>query len=999
MSVSPWWQALEIRPEIIDASGQIDDVQMSLGDAVYATGPRRPLYADADYFGQITHPTARMVDLLSGIAIRLGGGPAEYKNARALIRMGQGMGGGKSHAEIAAYHLGANPQAFLGTDIGRAVAVQVKEKLGHDLPANLNNPVVVVLDLDKATPGATKKEHDGPFARNLYERFLWRLFDGDANKFKDYREFWSDKDKIGEALESVDRPVLIIIDEIMDYVGNGLTGVNDPQLTAQDMGFLRALVDVVNDVPNVAMLVAMIDPEKDRISLAKDGKERQADLHSLLDRNGHTATVNEDTDFTAILRRRLFTNPPTPDLTHATADLYRPVMDDKGWAKTFDSLGASWVGQWASEVERSYPFHPQLMHLAEQEWAKHSGYQNVRATIRVFAATIYAWSSTAHSDGWAPWLIGPGDLPLWNSTVRESILGSGLISDSSLEQNYRSIMQGDITTLAEADVRGGQARLLDDKNTPPEPWGELNPRAHERAATMIAVTSLMPRGQGRRGASAAEIKVASSIPNLAYGVGDADGVLDRLTDINSDAAMAAVDKTSVKGQQPRFHINPETGPKVIYRQHRQAVTPQDRDDLIAITAQDIATTGPFKKKPFVDADRALATDEARRDIAVDTLLNAGVDDARTNRMIILDPSGFSLRNGMSEKTMEAVEAAMGLGAAAAPVEWASSAVFVVVNTQRRRAAREAASDYLAWRRTYESPELVGNDSGRSTAQDGMREADTHLKKNLKRAFQHILYLSQPTPESPRTVEEITLDEDALTALDGTVVWKELAAKQKVFLPGQFGSKALLHNLRDTDYDRPLAELRDAFYQTPRLPLLPNGEQDLRHAIFAAIQAGELRLVKADGPEVAVDSPDAINLSSQGFRLAKPAPVGACEVCGKPLSECGGQHDTVVCEVCGKADCDGHHPGMCLECGKPLTECAGHTPAKTTKSIKFTLAHDLTGSDRNGVQSVIGSLYSALMTDGSTFITGTVEIVTDSDSATRIEEAAETLGIQATTRDV
>lgn len=1001
--VTPWWDALQIRPEIIDASGQIDDVQMSLGDAVHATGARRPLYADADYFGQITHPTKRLVDLLAGIAIRLWGAPSEYKNARALIRMGQGMGGGKSHAEIGAYHLGAHPIDFFATDIGRAVGNQAKETLGRDLPADLNGPVVVVLDLDKATPGATKKELDGPFARSLYERFLWRLFSGDANQYNEYREFWSDKDKIGEALESLDRPVLIIIDEVMDYVGNGLTGVGDPQLTAQDMAFLRALADEVNDVPNVVMLIAMIDPEKDRISLSTDGKERQADLQALLDRNGHTATVNEDTDFTAILRRRLFSNAPgdakTKAIAIATAQAYDSVMSDRGWAKTFDAVGAAWVQNWTFEVERSYPFHPQLMHLAEQEWAKHSGYQNVRATIRVFAATVYAWSQRANDGDWAPSLIGPGDLPLWHATVRESILSSGLISDSSLEQNYRSIMQGDITTLFEADTRGGQARILDDTVTATEPWGHLNPRAHERAATMIAVSSLMPRGQGRRGASAAEIKVASSIPNIAYGVGDADGVLDRLTDLNSEAAMAAVDKTSVKGQQPRFHINPETGPKVIYRQHRQAITPKDRDDLIAVTAQDISTTGPFKKKPFVDADRSLATDEARRDAAVATLLNAGIDDARTNRMIILDPSGFSLRNGMSEMTMEAVQAALGLGDNKSPVEWASSAVFVVVNTQRRKAAREAAVDYLAWKRTFESPELLGNDSGRSSAHDGMREAEGHLKKNLKRAYQHILYLSQPTPDSARTLEEITLDEDALTALDGSVVWKELAAKQKAFLSGQFGSQALLFNLRDTDYDRPLAEIRDAFYQTPRLPLLPNGEQDLRGAIFSAIRTGDLRLVKADGTEVVVESPDSINLSSQGFRLAKPMAAMLCEICGKP--DCDGNHTPAVCEVCGKPDCDCNHPGMCLECGKSTTECTGHggVAIKTAQSVKFTLAHDLTGDDRTAVQNLIGSLYAALITDTSTFITGTTEIVTSSENATKIVEAAELLGIKPSTRDL
>jgi hypothetical protein len=35
--------------------------------------------------------------------------------------------------------------------------------------------------------------------------------------------------------------VLIIVDEVLDYVGNGLDGANQPELSAQDMAFLRAL--------------------------------------------------------------------------------------------------------------------------------------------------------------------------------------------------------------------------------------------------------------------------------------------------------------------------------------------------------------------------------------------------------------------------------------------------------------------------------------------------------------------------------------------------------------------------------------------------------------------------------------------------------------------------------------------------------------------------------------------------------------------------------------
>lgn len=93
----------------------------------------------------------------------------------------------------------------------------------------------------------------------------------------------------------------------------------------------------------------------------------------------------------------------------------------------------------------------------------------------------------------------------------------GLISDTSLEANDRSIIQGDITNTAGSGEAAGQARLLDETVDSGELWGSANPRAHERAATMIAVASLMPRGSGRRGTSEPEIKVASCPPSITYG--------------------------------------------------------------------------------------------------------------------------------------------------------------------------------------------------------------------------------------------------------------------------------------------------------------------------------------------------------------------------------------------------------------------------------------------------------------------------------------------------
>ena len=90
--VTPWWEVLKLRDEIVHASGSIDDVQMSLFQAVHGTVNDRPAYAEARYYGEITHPSPLFTDLMAKVAVRLGGGE-NYTRARALWRLDQAMGG------------------------------------------------------------------------------------------------------------------------------------------------------------------------------------------------------------------------------------------------------------------------------------------------------------------------------------------------------------------------------------------------------------------------------------------------------------------------------------------------------------------------------------------------------------------------------------------------------------------------------------------------------------------------------------------------------------------------------------------------------------------------------------------------------------------------------------------------------------------------------------------------------------------------------------------
>ncbi|MCZ1001153.1 DUF499 domain-containing protein [Streptomyces mirabilis] len=996
-SVTPWWKALKIRQEILNASGQIDDVQMSLFRAVHGTGTDRPPYADARYYGEITHPTERLIDLLTEIAVRIGAGD-DYLKARAVTRLDQGMGGGKSHACIGAFHLADNPESLLGTELGKRVAERAKAKVGRPLAGDLGRPHVVVLPCDNMTPAVGVQDLDGP-AISLHERFLWRLFSKDYSLFERYQPFWSDKHKIAEAIRAVNRPVLIIVDEVLDYIGNGLDGANKPDLAAQDMAFLRALLDVVNDVPHVAMLVVMIASDTDKTALSAVAQDRRDDLNSLLERNGMPATVTEVGDFADILRRRLFDAEPAAEVLAATAAIHEPVLEDTAWAKhVWDAIGADWRRRWSAEVAACYPFHPMLMSLAKEEWSKVTGFQRVRSTIRIFAATVYAQQQRGKAGEWVPALIGPGDLPLSDSAVREALLGSGLVEDERTIANYRSLAEIEVVN---HDASSGTARRQDLERSS-SLWSEANPRAAERAANFIFLASIVGTlrpGRGR-GASAPEVKAATSVPDINYTITDADSIVDDL--VNPSRGMSALDIIPGQGNNKpaRYFLSTRLTHRMLVNNIRRTITEAERDQVIAEVAQKLASSGPFRDLKFVPADPERS--------AADVLATAGLDTAYTSRLIVLDPEQYSLRNGMEKPTVEALTIALGLeqGVRRLPVQWASSAVYAVVNTQRRGLARGLAVEYLARQKALAAPEVQNDDELKATGTKELTTARQQLEKAIKRAYQHVVYLAQPDPDGERYLDQLTFDEDNFTSLDGTMVWKGLADRDKVFDAGQFGDRALLHNLRDQDYGKTLSDIRAAFYSAPRLPLLYAGDRDLQQAIYDAVSHGLVSIVDGAGTEVAVTAPGQVNLASTSLRLAKPQPK-TCLTCGELTHEgtCSASDGNDV-QHGGTTDSGTSVYASSIGAGGQVTAAAdsggGSTagPAKD-RQVAFSFTSNLLASSDNadGFAALFRTFYMALDERQISYLQGTIQLVLQGEAAEQIQQRLEELGIRATFKEI
>ncbi len=946
--VTPWWDALRLRQEVLDSEGSIDDVQMSLYQAAYGTGGERPLYAEPGYYGDITHPSPQFIDLMAKVAVRLGGGE-KYRAAPALTRLDQAMGGGKSHGLIGLYHLAEHPEALASTDVGSKALAEAAKIIGQAIPSDMGNSKVVILACDNMTAGQSVYDLDGP-AVSLYERFLWRLFSGDRALYDRYQPHYGDKAKIVDALKAVDRPILILVDEIMDYIRQ-LSDSQHHDLATKDMAFLRALLDSVNDVPHVAMVVVMIASDKDSMALDEDGQGRRAELDSLLVRNGKPATINDNADFAAILRRRLFEIAPPAEVLKATSELFKRSMTGPWKTKVFDALGQpAWVREWDEEVARCYPFHPQLIQLAEQEWAKLAGYQRVRSTIRIFAATVFTLAKRAHGGEWTPLLIGSGDLPLSNEAVREAVIGSGLISDTRTQANYRSLASADIVS---PDDEKGSARILDLARSGVL-YSEVNPRPAERGATCLFLCSVVgSRSGGKQGATEPEIKAAMFMPDKAFGLADADAVFAELKDVDGGGLASLEEIAGKGGQPPRLFMSTRQTLNMLFRGSRGTISDEERDEEVSKTAERLLSTGPFKAPVIVSAD----TSRSPREV----LATAGIDNARTARLVLLDSRQFSLLNGIDKDTREAIRSAMGIGPEKLPVQWASSAVFAVVNTQKRGVARGQALIYLAWDRVTGLDQVKSDDDLREKAADERQKARKNLETAVKRAYQHIAYLDLGSDAAgePRVDRTVTLEEENQTSLDGTTVWKKLVEAQKAFDEGKLSGTALVHNLRDDDYGRPLDEVRDLFWNSPRMPLLPKGDADLQRAIFEAIEEGKLLLLGADGTERLVAHPSEIGVGLSSLKLAKPVPIGVCPVCSGP------QHPGQPCPEIDPADRDALEkaaaaPGTTTS--GTQTDANGGEATSTTltppseRQFAFSLRTSLSDDEK---QETLYSLFTAL----------------------------------------
>jgi hypothetical protein len=198
----------------------------------------------------------------------------------------------------------------------------------------------------------------------------------------------------------------------------------------------------------------------------------------------------------------------------------------------------------------------------------------------------------------------------------------------------------------------------------------------------------------------------------------------------------------------------------------------------------------------------------------------------------------------------------------------------------------------------------------------------------------------------------------------------------------------VHNLNDSDYDRPLDEVRDLFWSTPRMPLLPGGDSDLQQAIFEALTAGTLRLLGADGLDRTVTRPGDIGVGQSGLRLARPKMTepATSEVVGPKAGAAGSEGDS------GRVRADGATDTAIRTGG---TGASAHE-----QEVAFSLMSSLTDdTKREAVRLLLRSLTNAVDEGKVSYAQIMIKVVIDSSTADTIREGACEAGANPTVRDI
>jgi hypothetical protein len=444
-ALPPWTQVAAPNRDIRDRRFDLGIFAIHLGEIAAESGSGQPEYADPETFFDLTYITRGLRSQLVQMMGRLSGRGA----GASVVQLDTTFGGGKTHTLLAMYHLAKYGYALKDRDDVRSLTNEARVEAPPQA-------AVAVLDGSYLSPTSARNTPEGLKIRTLWGEMAYQL--GGVPAYEVLRA--SDEAMsapgsrdIGEMLRIVGKPVLILIDELLDYATKAAAvKVGRGYLVEQVQSFIKALTQAVDPQPNALVVLTLTSSPQ---QIFGDAAKRIHDeltaqvygtFKTILERVQRTEVTAESTEIYEILRRRLFERVGTNEEHRRIADAYWKYYRESGSAFPQQVLDPTY----RDRIAQAYPFHPDLIDVLRDRWGTIQGFQKTRGVLRLLALVV---SNLYRKNHGAP-LMHIGHIDLADAEVRRELLGH---VDSPV--GYESAIGSDIAGLPDSKAESLDQRI------------------------------------------------------------------------------------------------------------------------------------------------------------------------------------------------------------------------------------------------------------------------------------------------------------------------------------------------------------------------------------------------------------------------------------------------------------------------------------------------------------------------------------------------------------
>jgi hypothetical protein len=875
------FDACQPRDEVL--AGELREQQFAASLTRVLRGNADAVYGDPATFFANTYATGGLKSLLrEGLGRLTGSNPS----AAAVVRLETSFGGGKTHNQIALYHVcrgGFDP---------RVVADFVSPDLFPKSPiAKIAGVVGPDMDVAEGV------DHGEVRTFTLWGELAWQLGycaggpEGARDAYEVVRKSDEQRSAPGtQVWEKLigDEPALLMIDEIAAHL-RAASAINIGRTTLADVtvAFLMSLLKFASESKRTVLVYTLADSSDAFAAQTAMVLQSLKEARSVSARQEHVLTPTAEDEISAIVTHRMFARVDRK-IAQETAQnwsAYCSRMIEQG----VDLPQRATRSEYRNEMVQDYPFHPELLTTLNRKTSTIPNFQKTRGVLRLLAQTIRELWRTKPKDCF---LICPHHLNLGDEQLANDLT-------SRLDRpQFKQVIEADIASPKKGSLSHAQEIDLE--------WTESGrPPYAGRIATAAFLHSLVQTGQS--GVDPADLRLAVLQPD------DDPAMIEK-------AVQRLIDRCwffDYDGLRYRFKTEPS---------------------LRKIVDDEMGLVGKIKAKSELDERIQKVWKKSVFDPEYFPHEAANVDDdAQLPKLVVLHYDAASVKGADASTPPDLVlKLFEHKGSMEEYRTYKNNLVFLVADADQVDRMVDVAQGYLAVRRIITDPERMQefNKAQAEKLKQMGEAAELDLRVAITKCYRHLYYPSADAPRKNGNLGHHALqaEEQGKVQQDQTeVVLKALKNLEKVLtaddkpLNAQYvKAKAWPINSVAVSTE----DLRREFCKRLGLKMLLDINQ-LKKTIREGVQKGQWIYYPA----------------SEGVGYGEPSPTPLIEI-GEDatlytLDEAqrvgikikGVETETEVCPVCGKTPCVCDEDEAGDEAKKGPARVSGEgTPAQAFQSI-------------------------------------------------------------------